>query len=183
MGKIIFLILMVIILWHIATDRETMKFREYIPTYSVDLHHLIEHNSIMHGIPPAFSAAIASIESNYNSCAVSHKNAQGIMQLIPQTAADLGVSDPYDPVQGIQGGVAYLAQAYRLTNGDLSLSAAYYNAGPKALRMRADRWPLETQNYIRKLVRIWPRFQGENWREQVPRTITRTNDLLCSLRP
>ena len=157
----------------------TMKPRTYIPTLSVDLHHLIESNSARYGIPPAFGAAIAYIESNYDSCAVSHMNAQGLMQLIPKTAAALGVSDPYDPVQGVQGGIAYLAKAYRLTNGDLSLSAAYYNAGPKALRLRMNRWPRETQNYIRKLVRIWPRFQGERWRQQVPKTIPRTNRLIC----
>ena len=158
----------------------TMKPRTYIPTLSVDLHHLIERNSARYGIPPAFGAAIAHIESNYNSCAVSHMNAQGIMQLIPKTAAALGVRDPYDPVQGIQGGIAYLAKAYRQTNGDLSLTAAYYNAGPKALRIKANRWPRETQNYIRKLVRVWPKFQGERWRQQVPKTIARTNRLLCS---
>ena len=146
---------------------------------SVDLHHLIEHTSARQGIPPAFSAAIAYIESNYDSCAESYMKAQGIMQLMPKTAAGLGVSDPYDPVQGVQGGVAYLAKAYQITRGDLSLSAAYYNAGPKALRMAPNRWPRETQNYIRKLVRIWPKFEGDNWRRQVPRTIARTNRLLC----
>ena len=158
----------------------TMKPHKYIPTISVNLHDLIERNSARYGIPPAFSAAIAYIESNYDSCAVSSMNAQGIMQLMPKTAAKLRVSDPYDPVQGIQGGIAYLAQAYRRTNGDLSLSAAYYNAGPKALELRANRWPRETQNYIRKLVRVWPRFEGERWRQQVPKTIMRTNRLLCS---
>ena len=157
-----------------------IKQRPTIHMRSVDLHHLIEHTSIRHGIPPAFVAAIAQIESNYDSCAVSYMNAQGIMQLIPNTAAELNVSDPYDPVQGIQGGVAYLAQVYRLTRGDLSLSAAYYNAGPKALRIVPHQWPRETQNYIRKLVRIWPKFQGNNWRRQVPKTIKRTNREICS---
>ena len=159
---------------------EAIKQRPIIHIRSVNLHHLIEHTSIRHGIPPAFAAAIAQIESNYDSCALSHMNAQGIMQLIPNTAAELNVSDPYDPVQGVEGGIAYLAQAYRLTRGDLSLSAAYYNAGPKALRMAPRRWPRETQDYIRKLVRIWPKFRGSNWRKQVPETIRRTNRQICS---
>ena len=162
------------VLLGVIKQRPTMHMR------SVDLHDLIEQTSIRYGIPPAYTAAIAQIESNYDSCAVSYMNAQGIMQLIPNTAAELNVSDPYDPVQGIQGGVAYLAKAYRLTRGDLSRSAAYYNAGPKALRMAPHRWPRETQNYIRKLVRIWPKFQGENWRKQVPKTIRRTNREICS---
>ena len=160
--------------------RQPVESRPAVNANSVDLHHLIEHTSARYGIPPAFAAAIAQIESNYDSCAVSHMNAQGIMQLIPKTAAELNVSDPYDPVQGVEGGIAYLAQAYRLTHGDLSLSAAYYNAGPKALKMASHRWPRETQNYIRKLVRIWPKFQGENWRRQVPKTIKRTNRQFCS---
>ena len=158
----------------------TMKPRTYIPTISVDLHDLIERNSARYGIPPAFSAVVVYLESSYDSCAVSPMNAQGIMQLMPKTAADLRVIDPYDPVQGIQGGIAYLAEAYQRTNGDLSLSAAYYNAGPKALRLRANRWPIETQNHIRRLVRVWPKFEGERWRQQVPKTIMRTNRLLCS---
>ena len=148
--------------------------------YSIDLHQLIENTSIKYGLPSAFVAAIAQIESNYNSCAVSHMKAEGIMQLMPNTAAELNVSDPYDPMQGIQGGVAYLAKAYRLTGGDLSLSAGYYSAGPKVLRMAPHQWPSETQNYIKKLVRIWPQFRGENWRGQVPRTIKRTNRQFCS---
>ena len=150
------------------------------PTRSIDLHHLIEDTSKRYGVPPAFSAAIAYIESNYNSCAVSYMGAQGIMQLMPKTAASLGVNDPYDPVQGVQGGIAYLAKALRLTRGDLSLSAAYYNAGPKALRLMPHQWPRETRNYIRKLVQKWPKFQGNNWRMQVPKTIARTNKLICS---
>ena len=165
---------------HSDVHRQPVESHPVSNANSVDLHHLIEHTSIRYGIPPAFAAAIAQIESNYDSCAVSHMNAQGIMQLIPNTAAELNVSDPYDPVQGVQGGVAYLAKAYQLTRGDLSLSAAYYNAGPKALRLAPHQWPRETQNYIRKLVRIWPKFQGENWRKQVPKTIKRTNRQFCS---
>ena len=159
---------------------QPVESHSFISANSVDLHYLIEHYSIKHGIPPAFVAAVAQIESNYDSCAVSYMNAQGIMQLIPNTAAELNVSDPYDPVQGVQGGIAYLAEAYRLTDGDLSLSAAYYNAGPKALRLAPRQWPRETQNYIRKLVQVWPKFQGENWRKQVPKTIKRTNRQICS---
>ena len=165
---------------HSDVYRQSVESHPIINAHSIDLHRLIEHTSIRYGIPPAFAAAIAQIESNYDSCAVSHMNAQGIMQLIPNTAAELNVSDPYDPVQGIQGGIAYLAKAYRLTRGDLSLSAAYYNAGPKALEMMPQRWPRETQNYIRKLVRMWPKFQGDNWRRQVPKTIRRTNRQYCS---
>ena len=158
----------------------TMKSHTHIPIRSVDLHHLIEHTSKQHGVPPAFSAAIAHIESNYDSCAVSYMKAQGIMQLMPKTAASLGIDDPHDPVQGIQGGITYLAKALRRTDGDLSLSAAYYNAGPKALRLMPHQWPRETRNYIRKLEQIWPKFEGNNWRMQVPKTIARTNKLLCS---
>ena len=148
---------------------------------SVNLHHLIEREASKYKLPSSFIASIIQIESNFNSCAVSHKQAQGIMQLITKTATSVGVNDPFDPVQGVQGGSFYLAQAYQSTR-NLYMSAAYYNAGPKVLKLHRDQWPAETQNYVVKLAKVWKQYQGNRWKKYVPKQVERTSRTVCRSR-
>lgn len=77
--------------------------------------------------------AVIEAESGFNSQARSVKNAQGLMQLIPETAERFGVQDPYDPVQNLQGGMAYLRWLLAYFQGDVRLSLAGYNAGEGAV--------------------------------------------------
>lgn len=107
-----------------------------------------------HGVRPELVRAVIQVESGFNPRARSNKGAMGLMQLMPATAADLGVVNPWDPVQNIRGGVAYLGSLIR-EFGDEVLALAAYNAGPGAVNRYNQQVPpyRETQDYVRKITR------------------------------
>jgi soluble lytic murein transglycosylase-like protein len=103
-----------------------------------------------YGIPPDLFLRLVGAESSYNPGAVSPKGAQGLAQLMPGTAAELGV-DASDPLQNLDGGARYLRQQYD-TFGDWNLALAAYNAGPGAVQKHGGIPPYaETQNYVAKI--------------------------------
>jgi hypothetical protein len=100
-----------------------------------------------HGIPETMFLKLVQQESGFNAKAVSHKGALGLAQLMPATAATLGV-DPHDPYENLDGGARYLAEQYRAF-GSWRLALAAYNAGPHAVKKYGDVPPYkETQNYV-----------------------------------
>ena len=107
------------------------------------------------GVPATLIAAVAKQESGFNAKAVSGAGAQGIMQLMPATARGLGVSNPLDPAQSINGGADYLASMLKKFNGNTSLALAGYNAGPGAVLKYGGIPPYaETQNYVRNVLAL-----------------------------
>ena len=105
-----------------------------------------------YGIHPGLAYAIIRAESNFDPLAVSHKNAQGLMQLIPETAARFRVKKPFDPEQNIRGGLSYLRWLLAYFKGDVPLVAAAYNAGEGAVeRYRGVPPYKETQGYVRRI--------------------------------
>lgn len=115
---------------------------------------VIESAAATHGVRPELVRAVIQVESGFNPRARSNKGAMGLMQLMPATAADLGVDNPWDPVQNIEGGVAYLGSLIR-EFGDEVLALAAYNAGPGAVNRYGQRVPpyRETQDYVQKITR------------------------------
>lgn len=106
-----------------------------------------------HGIDPALLHGLVRAESNFNPNAVSSAGAQGLCQLMPGTAAALGVTDPFDPAQSLDGGARYLRQQLDAFGGDPTLALAAYNAGPGAVRRHGGVPPYaETQAYVRKVL-------------------------------
>jgi len=102
-----------------------------------------------YGVPPELAIAVAQAESGGNPGAVSPAGAVGVMQLMPATAAQLGVTDPTDPAQNINGGVQYLSQLLTEFNGDPQLALAAYNWGPGNVSKNGyANWPAETTNYV-----------------------------------
>ena len=113
---------------------------------------LIEEHATANAVNPALVRAVIQAESAFNPRARSHKGAMGLMQLMPQTAAELGVRDPYDPVENIRAGVTYLKQLLVKYADNVSLALAAYNAGPTAVARYGTVPPYrETRNYVEKV--------------------------------
>ena len=106
-----------------------------------------------YGIDPLLLSSVARQESGYDPTAVSHAGAQGLMQLMPGTAAGLGVADPFDPPQAVDGAARLLRELLDRFDGRLDLALAGYNAGPGAVD-RYDGVPPypETRNYVRSVL-------------------------------
>ncbi|MGE1176667.1 lytic transglycosylase domain-containing protein [Pseudomonas sp. BW7P1] len=113
-------------------------------------------------LPEALLHAVIKSESNYNPGATSPKGAGGLMQLMPDTARELGVKDVYDPKANIQGGAKYLKRLMTLFNNDIALAVAAYNAGPDAVLSRGRVIPpfAETRRYVPSVLRQYRRLQG-----------------------
>lgn len=104
------------------------------------------------GVPARLIKAVAIVESSLDPRAVSHKGAQGLMQLMPQTARQYGVTDPFDPLQNLRAGSTHLGRLLERYDGDLTLALAAYNAGAGAVRRHGGvpNYP-ETKDYVRKV--------------------------------
>ncbi len=118
-----------------------------------DIEKIIQAASSKYGVSADLIKKVIQAESAGNTRAVSKKGAKGLMQLMPQTAAELGVSDPFNPEQNVMGGTRYLKQQLD-EFGDEGLGLAAYNMGPGALRRRmatGETWPDETTQYVGKI--------------------------------
>ena len=115
---------------------------------------LIKRTARENEVDPALVKAVIHAESAFNPYATSHKGASGLMQLMPETAEEYGVSDIYDPKQNVQAGVRYLRDLLALYNNRLNLAVAAYNAGPTAVaRYRGIPPYAETRAYVKKVLR------------------------------
>jgi soluble lytic murein transglycosylase-like protein len=111
-----------------------------------------------YGIHPRLAMAVIRAESNFDPAAVSPKNAQGLMQLIPETSARFNVTKPFDPEQNIRGGLAYLRWLLAYFKGQVPLVAAAYNAGEGAVNKYRGIPPYaETRGYVRRIVELFKR--------------------------
>lgn len=113
-------------------------------------------------VPAALLHAVVQAESRYNPNARSPKGAVGLMQLMPDTARELGVDDALDPAANLQGGARYLKRMLTLFDNDVSLAVAAYNAGPDAVLSRGRVIPpfAETQRYVPSVLKQYRRLQG-----------------------
>lgn len=120
---------------------------------------IVKKHAPAYKLSPALVLAFIKVESNYDVIALSPKNAKGLMQLIPDTAARFGVSRPYDPEQNIRGGMAYLRWLMAYFEGNVPLVAAAYNAGEGAVnRYRGVPPYAETRAYVLRILAGYPRM-------------------------
>ena len=119
---------------------------------------LIQSAAQRYGVDPELVSSVAAMESNFNPRAVSRRDARGLMQLLPETAARLGVTDVFDPRQNIDAGTRYLRELLDRYNHDLVLTLAAYNAGPDRVEQYRGVPPfMETISYVHKVRREYQR--------------------------
>ncbi len=123
---------------------------------SEDLLPLIERHALSRGLDPRLVRAVVQAESGYNRFAVSVKGAQGLMQLMPETARELAVASPFDPAENLRGGTLYLRQMIERFDGRIEWALAAYNAGPGAVERFGGVPPYrETRAYVARVLALW----------------------------
>jgi soluble lytic murein transglycosylase-like protein len=125
-------------------------------------HKFIVQTAGKYQIDPALIKAIIMAESGYNPRAVSKKGAKGLMQLMPETAEELGVEDIFNPRQNITGGVQYFKHLVNRFNGDVKLALAAYNAGSRYVRNYNGVPPFKaTRCYIKKVFKYYQQYKHQ----------------------
>ena len=137
-----------------------------------DLDAIFENASAEYGVPVYLLKAVAKAESSFNLDSVSRSGAMGVMQLMPETADELGVSDAFDPEENIMGGADYLSQKLVEYGGDVELALAAYNAGSANVAKYGGIPPFEeTQNYVKKVTAYM-----DEYKQDLGTVTTKTSD-------
>jgi hypothetical protein len=125
-------------------------------------HDIIRAAADRYGVDADLIHCVIAIESNFNPKAISPKNARGLMQLMPQTAAQFGVRDVFDPRENVEAGTRYLKDMLARYDNDLTLALAAYNAGPERVAQYGRRLPpyAETQKYVQRISRSYAKFKS-----------------------
>ncbi|MDH5202992.1 MAG: lytic transglycosylase domain-containing protein, partial [Nitrospirota bacterium] len=142
-----------------------------------DYHGIIHEKATKYSLDPSLIKAVIKAESNWNERAVSRKGAMGLMQLMPTTANEMDVRNPFNPEENIEGGTRYLRYLLEKYNGDLTLALAAYNAGPKRIDTYGTVPPIaETRQYINRVLSLYNGrhtyvFDGETAKQKRPEPI------------
>lgn len=127
------------------------------PLPDIELTPLIQQAAQQEGLDANLLRAVAQQESGFRSCAVSQKGAMGLMQLMPATAQELGVHDPFDPAESLLSGARLLKQLLARFGGDTSLALGAYNAGPERVEESGGVPQIpETLNYVQRILSRLP---------------------------
>jgi Transglycosylase SLT domain len=136
----------------VAIEPEDVFTSAPIVTANAPFRELIEGAAARYSVDSDLITSVIAAESNFNPRAISRRNARGLMQLLPATAARLGVQDIFDPRENIDAGTHYLRDLLLLYKNDLALTLAAYNAGPQRVRQYGRIPPFaETQSYVKRV--------------------------------
>lgn len=138
-----------------------MKYHKNPTLYIKDYTEQIQKASEKFGIESSLIKAVIHAESSFNHRAISSKGAQGLMQLMPYTADELSVDDPYDPEDNIFGGTKYLSMLMDRFDNDKQLAIAAYNAGPESVESYKGVPPYEeTKNFVKKVLKYYNEYKS-----------------------
>jgi soluble lytic murein transglycosylase-like protein len=152
---------------HFSNVPNHYRYRLYISDGSMDYQayfdrydRIIRQAARKHGVDSSLIKAVIRAESDFDKHAVSSKGAQGLMQLMPETAKELEVEDSFDPKENIHAGVRYLKRQLKNFQNDVTLALAAYNAGENAVRRYGHRIPpyKETRTFVDRVLRYWDEF-------------------------
>jgi soluble lytic murein transglycosylase-like protein len=144
-----------------AGSQQTLTFVRGKPFTQKEIDSAIDQAAARHNVDPSLVRAVIKVESNFNPNAVSRKGAMGLMQLMPQTARQLKVVNPFDPEQNVDAGVRHLKKLMESYGGDVKLSLAAYNAGAGAVSRSAGVPRIaETRNYVKRITELYYRGSG-----------------------
>jgi Transglycosylase SLT domain len=130
--------------------------RFYPSPHSPQIDQLVQQAARQHNLDPKLVQAVIQVESDYDPKAVSNKGAQGLMQLIPETAQRFGVQDPFNMQQNIEGGTSYLKYLLDLFGGNVQLALAAYDAGENSVQRNGGIPPYqETRHYVQKVTTLY----------------------------
>ncbi len=152
--------------WHFTNVKDDARYRLFIKTkkttsraYIKKYEGIIQQAARQFHVEPSLIKAIIKAESDFDHRAVSHKGAQGLMQLMPDTANQLQVKDPFDPEENIYGGTRYLSRLLKRFNNNKRLAVAAYNAGPELVERAGGVPPLpETKRFVERVLRYYHEF-------------------------
>ena len=141
-----------------------LDYKSYFNTYD----RLINQASRRHGVDSSLIKAVIRAESDFDRHAVSKKGAQGLMQLMPETAKQLAVTDSFDPNENINAGVRYLRRQLDNFDNNVTLALAAYNAGENAVRRYGRRIPpyKETRTFVDRVLRYWDEFSFQRQKKR-----------------
>lgn len=154
--------------WHFTNIKTDKRYKLYLrsskkkPTeYIKEYGSIIKQASERFRIDPSLIKAVIKAESDFNHKAVSHKGAQGLMQLMPRTADDMDVKNPFNPEENIFGGTRYLSLLLDRFNNNTRLALAAYNAGPESVEDYRGIPPFsETKSFVKKVLYYYNRYKS-----------------------
>lgn len=147
----------------LASENQHAARRIADPALPANLDEIIDHASKTYGIDSDLINAVIRAESDHKPDSTSPKGAMGLMQLMPETAEDLGVKDPYDPVENVMAGSRYLKTLLNRYHQDIPLALAAYNWGMGNIERHPDALPEETKTYI---ARVDKYYREKQWPER-----------------
>ena len=156
-------------IWHFTNIKRDKRYKLYIPSgrkktneYIRDYGSIIEQASRRFDVEPSLIKAVIKAESDFDHNAISRKGAQGLMQLMPETADHMKVEDPFDPEENIFGGTRYLSLMLERFDNDMMLALAAYNAGPEKVEAHDGVPPFqETKTFIKRVLNYYHRYKNE----------------------
>ena len=140
-------------IWHATPNYD-------IPEEDTPLDRIITQAAKTHGVDEALVKSVIKVESNFNPNSTSPKGAMGLMQLMPETARELGVQNPFDPVENVEAGTRYLKMLLNRYDGNVPLSLSAYNWGMGNMERRPEQMPTETKQYVDKVTSHYEKMKG-----------------------